>query len=53
MQRKPQPVPSIGGITAQYLFRQVCPLKGGETILDHAAAGGVGLITCQWAGPSA
>jgi len=37
------------GITAQYLFRQVYPLKGGETILYHAAAGGVGLIACQWA----
>ena len=33
----------------QYLFRQVYPLKGGETILYHAAAGGVGLIACQWA----
>ena len=37
------------GMTAQYLFRQVHPLKGGETILYHAAAGGVGLIACQWA----
>jgi len=37
------------GMTAQYLFRQVFPLKGGETILFHAAAGGVGLIACQWA----
>ena len=37
------------GMTAQYLFRQVYPLKGGETILYHAAAGGVGLIACQWA----
>ena len=37
------------GLTAQYLFRQVFPLKGGETILYHAAAGGVGLIACQWA----
>jgi NADPH2:quinone reductase len=37
------------GLTAQYLFRQVYPLKGGETILNHAAAGGVGLIACQWA----
>ena len=36
------------GMTAQYLFRQVYPLKGGETILYHAAAGGVGLIACQW-----
>ena len=37
------------GMTAQYLFCQVYPLKGGETILYHAAAGGVGLIACQWA----
>ena len=37
------------GLTAQYLFRQVYPLSGGETILYHAAAGGVGLIACQWA----
>jgi NADPH2:quinone reductase len=37
------------GMTTQYLFRQVFPLNGGETILYHAAAGGVGLIACQWA----
>jgi NADPH2:quinone reductase len=37
------------GLTAQYLFRQVYPLHGGETILYHAAAGGVGLVACQWA----
>ncbi|MDM0020031.1 quinone oxidoreductase family protein [Variovorax saccharolyticus] len=37
------------GMTVQYLFRQVFPLQGGETILYHAAAGGVGLIACQWA----
>ena len=37
------------GLTAQYLFRQVYPLNGGETILYHAAAGGVGLVACQWA----
>jgi len=37
------------GMTAQYLFRQVFRLKGGETILYHAAAGGVGLVACQWA----
>lgn len=37
------------GMTAQYLFRQVYPLKGGETILYHAAAGGVGAIASQWA----
>ena len=37
------------GLTAQYLFRQVHPLQAGDTILYHAAAGGVGLIACQWA----
>jgi NADPH2:quinone reductase len=37
------------GMTVQYLFRQVYPLNGGETILYHAAAGGVGSIACQWA----
>jgi NADPH2:quinone reductase len=37
------------GMTAQYLFRQVYPLKGGETILYHAAAGGVGSVASQWA----
>ncbi len=37
------------GMTVQYLFRQVYPLRGGETILYHAAAGGVGLLACQWA----
>ena len=37
------------GMTAQYLFRQVYPLHGGETIVYHAAAVGVGLIACQWA----
>ena len=37
------------GLTVQYLFRQVYALKGGETILYHAAAGGVGLLACQWA----
>jgi len=33
----------------QYLFRQTYRLQGNETILFHAAAGGVGLIACQWA----
>src|ERR1700692_3913706 len=37
----------LKGLTVQYLFRQTFPLKGGETILFHAAAGGVGLIACQ------
>ncbi|MGO1626312.1 MAG: quinone oxidoreductase family protein, partial [Halomonadaceae bacterium] len=39
----------LKGLTTQYLLRQTYPLKGGETILWHAAAGGVGSIACQWA----
>ena len=39
----------LQGLTVQYLFRRTFPLKGGETILFQAAAGGVGLIACQWA----
>lgn len=39
----------LKGMTVQYLFRQTYRLQGGETILFHAAAGGVGLIACQWA----
>ena len=39
----------LKGLTVQYLFRQTYPLKAGETIVFHAAAGGVGLIACQWA----
>jgi NADPH2:quinone reductase len=39
----------LQGLTVQYLLRQVFALKGGETILFHAAAGGVGLIASQWA----
>jgi len=39
----------LQGLTVQYLLRRTYPLKGGETILFHAAAGGVGLIACQWA----
>ena len=39
----------LKGLTVQYLLRQTYPLQGGETILFHAAAGGVGLIACQWA----
>ncbi|MFD2189615.1 quinone oxidoreductase family protein [Pistricoccus aurantiacus] len=39
----------LKGLTAQYLLRQTYPLRGGETILFHAAAGGVGSIACQWA----
>jgi NADPH2:quinone reductase len=39
----------LKGLTVQYLFNRSFPLRGGETILFHAAAGGVGLIACQWA----
>jgi NADPH2:quinone reductase len=39
----------LQGMTAQYLLRRVYPVKAGDTILIHAAAGGVGLIACQWA----
>ena len=39
----------LKGLTVQYLFRQTYRLSQGETILFHAAAGGVGLIACQWA----
>ena len=39
----------LRGLTVQALLRQVRPLQAGETILVHAAAGGVGLLLCQWA----
>lgn len=39
----------LKGITAQFLVRRTFPVKAGDTILIHAAAGGVGLIVCQWA----
>jgi NADPH:quinone reductase len=39
----------LQGMTVQYLIRQVYPVTRGDTILIHAAAGGVGLILCQWA----
>ncbi len=39
----------LKGLTVQYLFRQTYALKSGDTILFHAAAGGVGLVACQWA----
>ena len=38
----------LKGLTAQYLLRQTYPVKPGDTILVHAAAGGVGLFLCQW-----
>lgn len=37
------------GLTAQYLLRRTYRVQPGDTILIHAAAGGVGLIVCQWA----
>ncbi len=39
----------VKGLTAQYLLRAAYPIRAGETILIHAAAGGLGLIMCQWA----
>ena len=39
----------LQGLTVQYLFNRTSKLKAGDTILFHAAAGGVGLIACQWA----
>jgi len=39
----------LQGMTAQYLLRRTYRVQAGDTILVHAAAGGVGLILCQWA----
>lgn len=39
----------LKGLTVQYLFNQTYALKSGETVLFHAAAGGVGSLACQWA----
>ena len=39
----------IRGMTARYLLRETYRVKPGDTILIHAAAGGVGQIVCQWA----
>ena len=39
----------LKGMTAWYLLRRTFPVESGQTILFHAAAGGVGLIACQWA----
>lgn len=38
----------LQGMTVQYLIRQTYEVKPGDTVLFHAAAGGVGLIACQW-----
>ena len=41
---------TMRGLTSAYLLRRICPtLKAGDTVLLHAAAGGVGLIVSQWA----
>jgi NADPH2:quinone reductase len=39
----------LKGLTVQYLFRRTVAIGSGDTVLFHAAAGGVGLIACQWA----
>jgi len=39
----------LQGMTARYLLKGCYPVKAGDTILIHAAAGGVGLLVCQWA----
>jgi NADPH2:quinone reductase len=39
----------LKGMTVEYLFHRTTPLKRGDTVLFHAAAGGVGLLACQWA----
>ena len=39
----------LQGMTVEYLFHRVSPLKAGDKVLFHAAAGGVGLLACQWA----
>lgn len=39
----------LKGLTAQYLLRSTYRVQPGETVLFHAAAGGVGLLACQWA----
>ena len=39
----------LKGMTTQYLFRRTTPIAAGDSVLFHAAAGGVGLIACQWA----
>ena len=38
----------LQGMTVQYLIRRTCRVKKGDSVLFHAAAGGVGLIACQW-----
>jgi NADPH2:quinone reductase len=43
----------LKGLTTQYLIRTIYRVQKGDTILMHAAAGGVGLILCQWRSISA
>ena len=38
----------LKGMTAEFLARRIWPLQAGDWVLVHAAAGGVGLILCQW-----
>lgn len=38
----------LKGLTVHYLIHTTYPVQAGETVLWHAAAGGVGLIACQW-----
>jgi NADPH2:quinone reductase len=40
---------TLQGLTAHYLLRELYPVQPGDTVLVQAAAGGVGLILCQWA----
>lgn len=39
----------LKGMTAQYLLKDTAPVRAGDVVLVHAAAGGVGLLLCQWA----
>lgn len=39
----------LKGMTAQYLLKETAPVREGDVVLVHAAAGGVGLLLCQWA----
>lgn len=39
----------LQGMTVEYLVRRTYPIQRGDTVLIHAAAGGIGLIFCQWA----
>ncbi|MBY0337647.1 MAG: quinone oxidoreductase [Acetobacteraceae bacterium] len=39
----------LKGMTAQYLLHDTAPVRAGDVVLVHAAAGGVGLLLCQWA----